>query len=212
MQLLAMLPVTLIYLAMAIFNGGIVDPFTSKIGAVMRANMLYFVALFMPILVMQAVSQSENYKAAWLFFAAPLDRSKLLLAVRNAIIVSVVVPYLITLAIVLSQFMPWYHATMHVLVLAAVGGFIFQIYFMIMAKMPFAQPRRPNSGGVARFAGIFLPVILAMAILVLDIYFGYRSPELFWLTFALLVTLSALLEKAVRARIRKKLAREEFEG
>jgi hypothetical protein len=121
-------------------------------------------------------------------------------------------PYLLALTIVLSQFMPWTHAAMHVLVLASVGGFIFQIYFLISAKMPFAQPRRPNSGGVARFAGIFLPVILAMAILVLEIYYGYRSPSIFWPSFALLVTLSALLEKAVRTRVRKKLAREEFEG
>jgi len=212
MQLLAMLPVTVIYLVIAIYNGGIVDPFTGKIAAVMRSNALYFVAMLMPMLVMQAVSQSENYKAAWLFFAAPLDRSKLLLAVRNAIFVSIVVPYLIVLTIVLSQFMPWPHAAMHVLVLAAVGGFIFQIYFMIMAKMPFAQPRRPNSGGLTRFAGIFLPVILAMAILVLDIIFGYKSPERFWPSFALLVTLSVLLERVSQTRIRKKLAREEFEG
>ncbi len=212
MQLLAMLPVTVIYLVMAILSGGIVDPFTGSLRAVMRSNALYFVAMLMPMLVMQAVSQSENYKAAWIFFAAPLDRSKLLLAVRNAILVSIVLPYLLALTIVLSQFMPWTHAAMHVLVLAAVGGFIFQIYFMVMAKMPFAQPRRPHSGGVTRFAGVFVPVILAMAILVLEIYYGYRSPSIFWPSFALIVTISALLERAVHARIRKKLAREEFDG
>jgi ABC-2 type transport system permease protein len=212
MQLLAMLPVTVIYLVMAVLGGGIVDPFTGKLSGVMRANMLYLVALLMPLIIMQAISQSENYKAAWLFFAAPLDRTKLLLAVRNAILVTIVLPYLVVLSIVLSQFMPWTHAAMHVLVLAAVGGFIFQIYFMLAAKMPFAQPRRPNRGGVAMFAGVFLFMFLAIAILGLEIYFGYSSPERYWPSFALLVTLSALLERAVQARIRKKLAREEFEG
>jgi ABC-2 type transport system permease protein len=214
MQLLAMLPVTLIYLVMALLNGkgGIVDPFTGTLGGVMRANMLYLAALMMPLLGMQAVSQSENFKAAWLFFAAPLDRSKLLLAVRNAMLLSVVLPYLIVLSIVLSHFMPWTHAALHVLVLGAVGGFIFQIYFLIAAKMPFAQPRRPNRGGVAMFAGVFAFVIFAFVILGLEIFYGYRSPERFWPSFALLLTLSALLEKAVRSRIRKKLDREEFEG
>ncbi|MFI5202411.1 MAG: hypothetical protein ACHQNE_08485, partial [Candidatus Kapaibacterium sp.] len=152
------------------------------------------------------------YKAAWIFFAAPLDRAKLLLAVRNTLLVSIVLPYMIVLAVVFSRFMPIFHAVAHVLVLAAVAGFIFQIYLIFAAKMPFAQPRRPNRGSFTMMLGIFGFTMLAGTLLVLEIYFGYHTEARFWPSFALLVTLSALLERAVHARVRVKLEQEEFEG
>jgi len=213
MQLLSTLPLTFVYIVLAIVGGGISDPFTSTVKEAARPALVYLVALLMPLIVMQSITYSESYKAAWIFFAAPLDRAKLLLAVRNTLLVSIIVPYMIILAIVFSRFMPVFHAVAHVLVLAAVAGFIFQIYLMLAAKMPFAQPRRPNRGGsFTMMFGVFGFTILAGGILVLEMYFGYRSQARFWPTFALLVTLSALLERAVHARVRVKLEREEFEG
>jgi len=213
MQLLSTLPITFVYIVLAVVSGGISDPFTSSLKETIRPAMVYLVALLMPLIVMQSITFSENYKAAWIFFAAPLDRAKLLLAVRNTLLVSIVLPYMIILAVVFSNFIPVFHAVAHVMVLAAVAGFIFQIYLVAAAKMPFAQPRRPNRGGsFAMMVGVFGFTILAMALLVLEIYFGYRSQARFWPSFALLVTLSAILERAVHARVRVKLEREEFEG
>ena len=212
MQLLSTLPLTFVYIVLAIVSGGITDPFTSTVREAARPALVYLVALLMPLIVMQSITYSENYKASWIFFAAPLDRAKLLLAVRNTLLVSIVLPYMIILAIVFSRFMPIFHAVAHVLVLAAVAGFIFQIYLILAAKMPFAQPRRPNRGSFAMMLGIFGFATLAAALLVLEIYFGYRSQARFWPSFALLVTLSALLERAVHARVRVKLDHEEFEG
>ena len=212
MSLIATLPLTFMYLAIALLQGGIHDPFVSNLRTVMSAQFIYLVALFMPMLVMQSVSQSENYKAAWIFFAAPLDRSRLLLAVRNTLIVWVIVPYMIVLAIVFSFFMPVYHAVMHVLVLAAMAGFIFQVFIMISPRMPFAQRRRPNRSNVAAIFGMSIFGILPFVLLGVEIYFGYRTPFNFWSSFVLIVTLSILLEQIVRSRVRKKLEREEFEG
>lgn len=212
MQLLSTLPLTFVYIVIAIINGGISDPFTSTVKEAVRPALVYLVALLMPLIVMQSITYSENFKAAWIFFSAPLDRAKLLLAVRNTLLVSIILPYMVILAIVFSNFMPVFHAVAHVLVLAAVAGFIFQIYLIAAAKMPFAQPRRPNRGSFAMMFGVFGFTILAGGILILELYFGYRSEARFWPTFALLVTLSAALERAVHARVRAKLEREEFEG
>ncbi|HZK76262.1 MAG TPA: hypothetical protein VFD13_05070, partial [Candidatus Kapabacteria bacterium] len=212
MQLLSTLPLTFVYIVIAIVGGGITDPFTSTIKQAARPALVYLIALLMPLIVMQSITYSESYKAAWIFFAAPLDRAKLLLAVRNTLLVSIVLPYMVILAIVFSNFMPIFHAVAHVLVLAAVAGFIFQIYLMAAAKMPFAQPRRPNRGSFAMMFGIFAFSGLAAAILVLEMYFGYRSAARFWPSFALLLTLSAILERAVQTRVRIKLEHEEFEG
>src|SRR5579883_597606 len=212
MQLLATLPLTFVYLFIAIMSGGVGDPFTASIKQVARANLLYMIALLMPMMLMQNVSQSANYKAAWIFFSAPLDRAKLLLAVRNALLISLILPYMIVLAITFSFFMPVYHAIEHVLVLGAIAGLLFQLYIMMAPRMPFAQQRRPNRGNLAVTIGLSSLGIFAVALLGLEIYFGYRSAARYWPTFALIVTMSAVLEQAVRARVRKKLEQEEFEG
>lgn len=212
LALLALLPLTVVYFGLALLQGGIKDPFTSDYRAIIGAQFLYFVAMLMPVGLMQTVSQSENYKAAWIFFASPADRSKLLLAVRNTLLITVAIPYMTALAIVFSYYMPWPHAIEHVLVLSAIGTLVFQGFLLLTAKMPFAQPRRPNQRGVAQIAGGMFLVIVPYALLALEIVFGYRSTVRFWSTFALLVTLSLLMEQAVRSRVRVKLDREEFES
>ncbi|HEY3875292.1 MAG TPA: hypothetical protein VGM92_07425, partial [Candidatus Kapabacteria bacterium] len=155
MQMLASLPPTFLYLLIAVMQGGIVDPFSGPMKGVLQANMLYLVAMLMPLISMQAISQSDNYKAAWIFFSAPIDRSKLLLAVRNTMFVSIIAPYMVLIAIVFSYYMPVAHAVMHTLVIAAIASVIFQCFLMAAPKMPFAQQRRPNRGGFAMMVGIF---------------------------------------------------------
>ena len=211
MSLLATLPITIMYLIIALLQGGIHDPFTTGWKAAINASMLYLVALLMPIMVMQTIAQSANYKAAWIFFAAPLDRAKLLLAVRNTLLFSMVLPYMIVLVIVFSFFMPITHALPHVIVLASISGFIFQAFLMIAPRMPFAQQRRPNKNGFVNVLGVMFFAGFAAVMLGFEMYFAYGDFTRFWVSVALLLTLSVLLEQLVRSRIRTKLEREEFE-
>jgi ABC-2 type transport system permease protein len=212
MSLLATLPVTVLYLLLAILQGGIGDPFTGNFRSIINSQFLYIFAMVMPLMVMQAVLQSENYKAAWVFFASPLDRSKLLFAVRNTLVISIIIPYMVLLATIFSFFIPVGHAIAHILVLAAMGAFIFQAYLMVNPKMPFAQQRRPNRTSVAVIIGVAFFAGAAVFLLGLEIYYGYRTPVSFWTSLALIVTLSILLNQVVRSRVRKKLELEEFEG
>ncbi len=212
MQLLASLPLTIIYLVVAIVQGGIVDPFGGNIKGILRSNLFYMMAMLMPLISIQAISQSENFKAAWIFFCSPIERAKLLLAVRNAVVVSILLPYMIIFTAVLCYYMPVFHAIAHAMVLASIAGLIFQGYLMLSPKMPFAQQRRPNRGGFAMAAGIGMLVPISMGLLALMIIYGYRSQARFWPIFALIITISLLLERAVHARIRNKLEREEYEG
>ncbi len=212
MQLMATLPMTFLYLLIAILQGGITDPFGGTLREIARANMFYLVAMLMPLITMQSVAHSENFKSAWIFFSTPLDRAKLLFAVRNMLLVSIVLPYMVILAIIFSQYMPVTHAIPHTLVLTAIAGINFQLYLMAAPKMPFAQPRRPNRGGFAMMLGVFGFVAFSMLILLVVINFGYHSFARFWPIFVLLLTIAAALERAVHARVRVKLEREEFEG
>ena len=212
MQLMSTLPLTFLYLLIAILQGGITDPFGGNLKAIIRMNTFYLVAMLMPLITMQSVAYSENFRSSWIFFAAPLDRAKLLLAVRYMLLVSIVLPYMVILTVIFLQYMPAYHAIPHTLVLAAIAGINFQLYLMVSPKMPFAQPRRPNRNGFAMMFGVFSFVIFSMLLFLVVIYFGYHSFARFWPIFLLLVTVSAALERGVHARIHAKLEREEFEG
>jgi hypothetical protein len=212
MGLFASVPITLLYLVIAMFDGGIQDPFVGDLRSTLNAAMLYLVALLMPLLQLQSVSQSDNFKASWLFFSSPLDRAKLLLAVRNTLLAWIIVPYMLIMAVIFAFFMPPVRAIMHVLVLASIAGFVFQVFLMISPKMPFSQRRRPNRSSVAMIMGIFFFSFLALGILAVEIHWGYRTTTRYWTSIAILLTISLLLEQLVRVRLRAKLEKEEYEG
>jgi hypothetical protein len=198
-------------------QGKFPDPFSAGIKGMIGTRMvgtqmIYFFAMLMPMIIMQNMMMTENYRAAWIFFALPVERARLLLAVRNTVLVSFIVPYLIVLVIVFSYFFPPLHAIEHVLVLGTLGNFVFQGFLILQAKMPFAQQRRPNQRGVGQIVGTMFMAILPMVLLGFEMAFGYRTPMLYFATLALLITLTLLAERLVRARVRVKLDREEFDG
>lgn len=212
MSLLSVLPLTLIYLVVAVVSGGVADPFQSTLKEMVNAQLLYMIALLMPLMLLQSISQSDSYKSSWIFFASPLDRAKLLLAVRNTLLSWVVLPYLLILAIVFCFFMPVVHALLHVAVLGALATMIFQLFLMIAPKMPFAQQRKPNRNNISSVIGIMTLAGSSVFLLALAVKFGYRSMPRFAMTFALIVTLSLLLEQGLKARLRTKLTAEEFDA
>ena len=211
--ILSVLPIILIYMALAIMQGGIRDPFVGRMHAnAMGSTMLYFFAMYMPVMLMQNVMMTENYKAAWIFFALPEDRSKMLFAIRNAIFISIVLPFMLALGIVFTYYMPVAHAFQHILVILSIGSFVLQMTLLFQARIPFAHPRRPNQRGVTQIMSAVLLAFIPMGLLMLEIIFGYQSQSHYWLSLALILTLAAILELFVHSRVRVRLDREEFEG
>jgi hypothetical protein len=212
MSLLSVLPLTLIYLVVAVVSGGVADPFVSGLKEMVNAQLLYMIALLMPLMLMQSISQSDSYRSSWIFFVSPLDRAKLVLAVRNTLLAWVIVPYLIIIAIMFCFFMPILHAVLHMMVLGALAIMIFQIFLMVAPKMPFAQQRKPNRNNVANVIGISILSGGSIILLALEVHYGYRSLSRFALSFAMIVTLSLILEQGLKARLRSKLENEEFDA
>jgi hypothetical protein len=211
--LLSAIPIVVIYMGLAIMQGGIQDPFAHEFHAKSAGSaMLFFFAMFMPVMLLQNIMQTENYKASWIFFALPEERSKLLLSVRNTIVTSIILPFMIVLCIVFSYYMPIEHAIEHIIVLTAIGSFVLQISLMFQTRMPFAQQRRPNQRGVTQYLSAMLLAIIPMGLFMLELIFGYASPLRYWSSLALVLTLVAAMEVFVRSRVRVKLEREEFEG
>jgi hypothetical protein len=109
-------------------------------------------------------------------------------------------------------FMPIVHALLHVAVLGALATMIFQLFLMIAPKMPFAQERKPNRNNLSSVIGISMLSASSVFILALVVHFGYRTMPRFAISLALILTLDLLLEQGLRARLRSKLANEEFDA
>lgn len=210
---ISLIPITAIYFVIMLVNGQISDPFVeSNWRTVLDGTMLYMLILLSPLLLMQMVSQSEAHKASWLFFSTPVDRSRLLLSMRNIVMFNLFLPYLLLLGITFVYFMPWEHALMHTLMLGIMAVLIFEVYLLISPKLPFSEQRRQQRSAwiqivymifIALIPGVFLTIIVSLA---------YSDTTKFWLYAVLLAIVSAASHVIVRKRLSAKLEAQEYSG
>ena len=66
--------------------------------------MIYTLSGLLPMILLFAMQYSPSYRAAWVFFATPLDRQRLLTATRDIATVSVVIPLFIALTGILTYY------------------------------------------------------------------------------------------------------------
>jgi len=212
LSVFAWFPVTALYFILAISQGSLRDPFTAGPKELFHANFLYLVAMLSPMLVMQQIAQSESYKASWIFFASPIDRGKLVIGVRNLILLFIFLPYVILLTIAFALYMPVPSAVMHMLMLSAIAQLIFQFQMWLSPKLPFSEQRKQQKNSASRFFWVFLAMILPLALLYAIIYYCYPHPALYWATLALIITIALLFDRFVQSRLRKKLELLEYTG
>jgi hypothetical protein len=101
MGVLAILPLTLIYLFMGISNnnGTVGDAFV--LGKSAEGLRLVTLAMLMfPTMLKLQVGRSDNFRASWIFFASPVDRTRLVRATRQVLVLGFLLPYIAVVGIV----------------------------------------------------------------------------------------------------------------
>lgn len=210
---ISLLPITAIYFVIMIVNGSVPDPFVqSAWRTVLEGTMLYLLILLSPLLLMQMVSQSEAHKASWIFFSTPIDRSRLLLSMKNIVLFNLFLPYLIILGATFAYFMPVEHAAMHTLMLGITALLIFEIYLLVTPKLPFSEQRKQQRSAITSVAYMMLVAIIPGLFLTLIIHLAYSSSSRFWMYAALLATITFAAHFFVRRRLELKLESQEYPG
>lgn len=211
MSLLSMLPVTAMYFVLVIANGTISDPFVhGAFDTVLSGNMLYLLILLSPLLIMMSLSQSEAHKASWIFYSTPVDRSRLLLGMRNIVLICLFLPYLIILAATFAWFMPLSHALMHTLMLGMIGSLLFEIFLYISPKLPFGEQRKQQRSGWITFVWMMLVMIVPGSFLMLIIYFAYTTPTNFWLYAVGIALVATIVHFLLKRRLSLKMEEQEY--
>ena len=193
-------------------DGPLPDPFVQLGFSAGSLWMIHFAALAMPVAVMDSLFRSESYPAAWVFFAAPVDRAKLVVNAGICVAVFFVAPYAVLLAgIFLWSFGNAVHALVHAVVLGVFAHLALQLRLLASPLLPFSEPPRKGSA-MGNLMGMILISMMIAVFLPLIFRVGYANEALTAVLMGTLVLLAVLLPRAVERSIRPRVQRLEFAG
>ena len=213
MSVLAIVPLTVLYLIAGLSGGGgLADPFVDPAEHVEKANLLYFALAFFPVLLMASLVRSDSWQASWIFHATPSDKGRVVLAVKDVLVVFFIVPYILALGVVFAfYFEGLQHVLLHIFILSMLTHLILQIIVMVNPYLPFSRPSRKGE----RTAGIFIGIIIAAVVMTIIINvlarLIYPSAYLTGVTLLTLAMLTLLFERLAAQRVRRKTRLLQFD-
>jgi ABC-2 type transport system permease protein len=168
--------------------------------------------VFVSLFFASAMTQSEQWKAGWVFHAAPTaDPARVLQGARRLVVWRYLVPFFIMLFLMLSVPMGPLGAFVFV-------AFVFPMCLAAFAVLSLASPHLPFSQEIertrqSRQIAFFMILSVGMVPLLILIEFTMASAPLTALPIVAVLWAAAwLAERTVRIRLRHRLAGEEFAG
>jgi hypothetical protein len=212
MSVLAILPLTLVYLFMGLSrNGTVGDAFVQGQSSMGLRNVTIAMLMF-PTLLKVSLGRSEAFRASWIFFACPIDRTRMVRAARNVLVTGFLLPYIAVVGLVLSFYTPSVpHLLVHLTVVGLLSLLALQVVTLLEPELPFSRPMQRNRSAPRTFTVMFVigvgSVILPIAAPVM-----YRSVWSIALVLAMLGAASVALDRLTRLRIEAQAEGLEFEG
>jgi hypothetical protein len=215
MGVLAIIPLTLLYMYQGISGSGTLsDPFVQSVQSARdmgSSSLLYLGIVLFPVVLSQEISWSESYQASWIFFATPVNRGALVLAVRRILTGFFIIPYLALIAMAFLYFFgnPL-HVLMHVLVLFLATNLLFLLYFLLSPRIPFSKQRGVNDRISLVTSMLIISPLLMIATMTVFVKLLYPSTVLYLAGVGSLILLSLGLELLLGRRARVATDRLEF--
>ncbi|MEP6916204.1 MAG: hypothetical protein ABJC89_11185 [Acidobacteriota bacterium] len=212
MGVLAVLPMTLLYLVMGIRSGSVHDPFVPAPRGAGFSLVTMAVMMFPPMLKFE-LARSEAFRASWIFFACPIDRMKIVRASKNVLVAYFLIPYLAFVAAITTYFAGHaLHVAVHITLLGLISHLVLQIVMFLDPALPFSRPPADKGRRSTSFIGLVGGIVIVVGIV------GSFSPALYGsvaatlTALALLLLASAALDRLTRARVERQTGSLEFEG
>lgn len=206
LSVLAIIPLTVLYLIAGLAEGtGLADPFVDPARHVAKANLLYFAMAFFPVLLMASLARSDSFRASWIFHATPSDKGKLVLAMKDVLVVYFIAPYLLALGVIFSFFFTSFqHVAVHVLMLTLVSHLFLQMLVFTNPFLPFSLPLRKGERTSSVFIGILVAAVFMTIIINVLARLVYPSATATSIVLLVLAVMTLLFERAAAERVRRK--------
>jgi hypothetical protein len=208
---LAVLPITLIYLGMALRNGSVRDPFVAGSGETGFMPVTIALVMFPSLLKLQ-LTYSDAFRASWVFFAGSADRLRILRSSKNVLLAFFLVPYLLFVIALYSYLIGnVIHVAVHIALLGMLAHLVLQVALLVDPALPFSRP--PQRGGSSIVMLAFL-LVTAAASTVLDIFSAVVYSRTSWTAglFLLIGGAGVVVDRLTRARVDRQARSLEFEG
>ncbi len=209
---LSILPMTLLYLYLSLRDGPLPDPFVDLGFGAGGLWLLHLLAVAGPQWLLESLFRSPSFRAAWIFFTAPVDLARLVVHTGHCIAVFALLPYVVVLGGIFAwAFGDVPHAVAHAAVIGLISNLAIQARLMFSPRLPFSEPF--VKGGFN--ANVLLGMVgfgLLVGLLPLPLRFAYASTGATIATFLLLAVANASLPLIAARRIGPRLRRLEFTG
>jgi len=211
LAVLTIVPLTFFYVLLALRDGTLMDPFIAG-GMAGQPVLLYNAVLLCPALAHINLTQSDSYRAAWIFYATPASPVRVVRAMKNYLMATIVLPYLGALAVVFAWcFEAWWHVAVHVAMLLLLAHLSLLVTVSLDPELPFARPIRRGDRSVRFVVMIGLMSVLGGLGIPLIQHYLYPSAVRIGLMLGGLFALNAAVDGVLRYRLR--IVREaEFAG
>jgi hypothetical protein len=192
-------------------NGTIGDAFIQGKNAE-SLRLVSLAMLMFPAMLKMQLARSDSFRASWIFFSSPMDRTRMVQSAKNYLLVGFLLPYLVVVGIVLAYFSEQrMHLAVHLLVIALFSHVVLQIITIVDPVLPFSKPVQKGRGSTRVFAIVFA-VSIGSTILPVVTTLIYRTVLGTTMLFVFLGQASVILERLTRVRVEAQAEKLEFEG
>ena len=213
---MSLIPLVIFYLAFSLFTKGtnVRDPFLILDNSQVMTNIFFGMACVIgPYTLIGAMQASKQWRAAWVFYSAPVDRVKLVLAMERIANIVIMVPMGLFLFVVLAfVYKQPLHAFLHTLSLIIMALNTLSFINIYSIRLPFAMDSTGNNWASSILAPMLLSVVIFIVPLTIVGVVGYGG-YLGWAGFVtFFILLRWVLGKGQKSRIKRAFAKWEFTG
>jgi len=207
MGVLTIIPLTVLYIFQGVMRDG---PGAGRPGG--EFSLVGFAIMMFPAMLKMQLTRSDAYRASWIFFAAPVNRARLIRASKDVVVAMFLVPYLVFV----TAAMAWathnvFHAIVHVGLLGLISHLVLQVTILMNPELPFAQPTEKGRGPTNLFS-LFIGIGIVNVLLTVFAERLYGSWLAMGLTAVAAIVGSFFVELLTKARVEEQARKLEFVG
>jgi hypothetical protein len=207
MGILGILPITVLYLIMGVrttqAGRGTGPP---DLGLVTMAILLF------PTMLKANLGRSDAFRASWIFFASPVNRTRLIRSSRNVLIAFFLLPYMLFVGVVLAFFtdsLLW--TLIYLLLTGLVSNLALLVATLMDPELPFSKPLE-KARATSRFFLVFVVIAVLAGFLPFLTRRLYGHPIAVLITLVIIVGISLIIDRITRLRVERQAAHLEFQG
>jgi len=207
MGVLAILPLTLLYLLIGMSGGRGAD------GArVPDLALVSMAVLLFPLMLKAQLAHSEAFRAAWIFFATPADRSRLIQSAQRVVVAFFIVPYLVFVGALLAFFVDdlvWLAGWL--VVVGLMSNLVLLAETLVKPVVPFSLPPGKMEG-TSKMIWIMILVGVLGGVLPFLVGWLASNPGKLGAAAAALIAASVIFARLVRLRVERAATQLEYQA